>query len=100
MEARIAQGRPPSTGYLKQMESLIEQEQRQIDFAPRAILQAAVPRPPPIAKNGAERPHKQAPEISKPASSRAAQQKQLQEDFSRVGENMKKIQEKVRAINK
>jgi hypothetical protein len=97
VEARIAQGRPPSTGYLAQMEALIEQEQRQIDFVP----QPEVVRPPPVAKNGAARPQKQeTPELDRPASSRAAQQKQLQEDFSRVGESMKKIQEKVRAINK
>jgi hypothetical protein len=96
VEARFAQGRPPSNAYLAQMEALIESEQRQIDVDP----QADVLRPPPAARNGAGKPEKQARDVARPAPPPSAQQKQLQKDFSRVGESMKKIQEKVRAINK
>jgi hypothetical protein len=96
VEARFAQGRPPSAAYLAQMEALIEQEQREIDFSPSPEL----PRPPAAAKNGAARPKQPPREITGPAPAPAAKQKELQKDYTRVGESMKKIQEKVRPINK
>jgi hypothetical protein len=94
VEAQIAQRTPPSTAQLAHIAAqIMDDQRRQLNVAPPGD---PIPLPPVEEEDGA------AEATSSPASrtkTSDAPQQRLQQDYSRVGASMKKIQQKASAVN-